>query len=101
MTLSLSAYKQGLYSCCDLLKVVFSASQLSWLTSEQAWAVTDEQWQKLDYEQRQALSMALYEGDAMLGHRGQSDCIIMHYQFVSLYLKSNEIHINKKGYDVV
>ncbi|KAI5609751.1 stereocilin-like [Silurus asotus] len=54
------------------LAVVFSASQLSWLNSEQAWAVTDEQWQKLDNEQKQALSMALYEGEAMLGHRGRN-----------------------------
>ncbi|XP_053094140.1 stereocilin [Pangasianodon hypophthalmus] len=54
------------------MAVVFSASQLSWLSSEQAWAVTDEQWQKLDNEQKQALSMALYEGDVMLGHRGRN-----------------------------
>ncbi|KAF5906160.1 stereocilin-like, partial [Clarias magur] len=52
------------------LAVVFSARQLSWLNSEQASAVTEEQWEKLDNEQKQALSMALYEGDAMLGHRG-------------------------------
>ncbi|TSL68171.1 Stereocilin [Bagarius yarrelli] len=51
------------------MAVVFSASQLSWLSSEQAWAVTDEQWQKLDTEQKHALNMALYEGDMMLGHR--------------------------------
>ncbi|KAK3533942.1 hypothetical protein QTP70_034944, partial [Hemibagrus guttatus] len=55
------------------MAVVFSASQLSWLSSEQAWAVTDEQWQKLDHEQKQALNKALYEGDVMLEHRGQSD----------------------------
>ncbi|XP_053539341.1 stereocilin [Ictalurus punctatus] len=54
------------------MAVVFSASQLSWLTSEQAWAVTDEQWQKLDSEQKEALSMALYEGDVMLVHRGRN-----------------------------
>lgn len=57
--------------------MVFSARQLSWLNSEQASAVTEEQWEKLDNEQKQALSMALYEGDAMLGHRGQSDGITM------------------------
>ncbi|XP_027017151.2 stereocilin [Tachysurus fulvidraco] len=54
------------------MSVVFSASQLSWLSSEQAWAVTDEQWQKLDQEQKQALSKALYEGDVMLEHRGRN-----------------------------
>ncbi|XP_053369543.1 stereocilin [Clarias gariepinus] len=54
------------------LAVVFSARQLSWLNSEQASAVTEEQWEKLDNEQKQALSMALYEGDAMLGHRGRN-----------------------------
>lgn len=78
MTFALIACKQILYCHRDLLQVVFSASQLSWLNSEQAWAVTDEQWEKLGNEQKQALSMALYEGDAMFGHRGQSDCIPIH-----------------------
>uniref|UniRef100_A0A671KS68 Stereocilin n=1 Tax=Sinocyclocheilus anshuiensis TaxID=1608454 RepID=A0A671KS68_9TELE len=49
--------------------VVFSATQLSWLSSEQACAVTEEQWAELDSEQRQALGMAQYEGELMLEHR--------------------------------
>jgi len=51
--------------------VVFSATQLSWLSSEQACAVTEEQWAELDSEQRQALGMAQYEGELMLEHRGK------------------------------
>ncbi|XP_016403909.1 stereocilin-like [Sinocyclocheilus rhinocerous] len=52
--------------------VVFSATQLSWLSSEQACAVTEEQWAELDNEQRQALVMAQYEGELMLEHRGRN-----------------------------
>ncbi|XP_073692811.1 stereocilin-like [Garra rufa] len=52
--------------------VVFSATQLSWLSSEQACAVTEEQWAELDSEQRQALGMAQYEGELMLEHRGRN-----------------------------
>ncbi|KAI2662930.1 Stereocilin [Labeo rohita] len=51
--------------------VVFSATQLSWLNTEQACAVTEEQWAELDSEQRQALGMAQYEGELMLEHRGE------------------------------
>ncbi|KAA0722866.1 Stereocilin Precursor [Triplophysa tibetana] len=54
------------------LAVVFSAMQLSWLSPEQAWAVTEEQWAELDSEQRQALGMAQYEGELMFGHRDLS-----------------------------
>ncbi|XP_077084041.1 stereocilin isoform X1 [Siphateles boraxobius] len=54
------------------LAVVFSATQLSWLSSEQACAVTEEQWAELDSEQRQALGMAQYEGELMLEHRGRN-----------------------------
>ncbi|XP_062869517.1 stereocilin [Trichomycterus rosablanca] len=54
------------------MAVVFSVSQFSWLNSEQAWAVTEEQWKKLDSRQKQALSMAQYEGDMMLEHRGRN-----------------------------
>uniref|UniRef100_A0A8B9KWZ5 Stereocilin-like n=1 Tax=Astyanax mexicanus TaxID=7994 RepID=A0A8B9KWZ5_ASTMX len=57
------------------MTVVFSATQLSWLSAEQAWAVTEEQWEELDSEQRQALTVAQYEGDVMLAHRGGSDLI--------------------------
>ncbi|XP_035274550.1 stereocilin [Anguilla anguilla] len=44
------------------LAVVFSESQLSWLSQEQASAVTRDQWAELGSEQRQALVHALYEG---------------------------------------
>ncbi|KAG9266572.1 stereocilin-like [Astyanax mexicanus] len=54
------------------MTVVFSATQLSWLSAEQAWAVTEEQWEELDSEQRQALTVAQYEGDVMLAHRGRN-----------------------------
>uniref|UniRef100_A0A8C7ZBW8 Stereocilin LRR domain-containing protein n=1 Tax=Oryzias sinensis TaxID=183150 RepID=A0A8C7ZBW8_9TELE len=52
------------------MAVVFSAVQLSWLSVEQAWAVTQEQWAELDSEQRHALTLARYEGDVLLEHRG-------------------------------
>ncbi|KAK9971373.1 hypothetical protein ABG768_024743 [Culter alburnus] len=54
------------------MAVVFSATQLSWLSSEQACVVTEEQWAELDSEQRQALGMAQYEGELMLEHRGRN-----------------------------
>ncbi|XP_037401351.1 stereocilin [Pygocentrus nattereri] len=54
------------------MAVVFSAAQLSWLSAEQSWAVTEEQWEELDSEQKQALTMAQYEGEVMLGHRGRN-----------------------------
>lgn len=53
-------------------QVVFSSTQLSWLNTEQAWAVNQEQWKKLDSRQKQALIEAQYEGDVMLEHRGRS-----------------------------
>lgn len=52
--------------------MVLSAAQLSWLGPEQATAVTEEQWAELDSQQKQALSLALYEGDVILEHRGQN-----------------------------
>ncbi|XP_071778934.1 stereocilin [Centroberyx gerrardi] len=45
------------------MAVVFSAAQLSWLSVEQAWAVTEEQRAELDSGQRHALDLAQYEGD--------------------------------------
>lgn len=48
------------------LSVVFSVLQLSWLSTEQAWAVTEEQWAELDPEHRHVVSLARYEGDALL-----------------------------------
>lgn len=50
--------------------MVFSASQLSWLSVEQAWAVTEEQWAELDAEQKLAVQRARYEGDVLLELRG-------------------------------
>nr|XP_021327527.1 stereocilin-like isoform X2 [Danio rerio] len=61
------------------LAVVFSATQLSWLSSEQACAVTEEQWAELDSEQRQALDMAQFEGEFMLGHRGRSQAASLRF----------------------
>ncbi|KAM3876997.1 stereocilin [Diretmus argenteus] len=52
------------------MAVVFSATQLSWLSVEQAWAVTDEQLAELDRGQKRALSLAQYEGDDLLDLRG-------------------------------
>ncbi|KAK7913054.1 hypothetical protein WMY93_013265 [Mugilogobius chulae] len=52
--------------------VVFSAVQLSWLSTEQAWAVTQEQWEELDPEQRHAVGLARYEGDILLEQRGRN-----------------------------
>ncbi|XP_023809268.1 stereocilin [Oryzias latipes] len=54
------------------MAVVFSAVQLSWLSVEQAWAVTQEQWAELDTEQRHALTLARYEGDVLLELRGRN-----------------------------
>ncbi|KAK0150058.1 Stereocilin [Merluccius polli] len=53
------------------MAVVFSATQLSWLSVEQAWAVTREQWAELDSRQRHALGLAQYEGDVLLEMRGK------------------------------
>lgn len=50
--------------------MVFSALQLSWLTMEQAWAVTDDQWAELNSEQKLAVQRARYEGDVLLELRG-------------------------------
>lgn len=52
------------------VQVVFSVLQLSWLSTEQAWAVTEEQWAELDPEHRHVVSLARYEGDALLELRG-------------------------------
>ncbi|XP_036951641.1 stereocilin [Acanthopagrus latus] len=54
------------------MAVVFSAVQLSWLSAEQAWAVTTEQWAELDTEQRHAVGLARYEGDVLLEQRGRN-----------------------------
>nr|XP_057945778.1 stereocilin isoform X2 [Doryrhamphus excisus] len=52
--------------------VVFSAIQLSWLSAEQAWAITEEQWTELDNEQRHNVRLARYEGDVPLELRGRN-----------------------------
>nr|XP_043885418.1 stereocilin [Solea senegalensis] len=54
------------------MAVVFSAFHLSWLTVEQAWAVTEEQWAELDTGQRHAVGLARYEGDVLLEKRGRN-----------------------------
>ncbi|XP_075994741.1 stereocilin-like [Genypterus blacodes] len=54
------------------MAVVFSAEQLSWLSVEQAWALTEEQWAELDGEQRHQVGLARYEGDVLLEMRGRS-----------------------------
>ncbi|XP_068612610.1 stereocilin [Brachionichthys hirsutus] len=54
------------------MAVAFSALQLSWLTVEQAWAVTQEQWAELGQEQKHAVGLARYEGDALLEQRGRN-----------------------------
>ncbi|XP_069030487.1 stereocilin [Embiotoca jacksoni] len=54
------------------IAVVFSSVQLSWLSAEQAWAVTEEQWEELDTEQRHAVGLARYEGDVLLELRGRN-----------------------------
>lgn len=52
--------------------MVLSAAQLAWFGPKQASAVTEEQWNELDSQQKQALNLALYEGDVNLEHRGQN-----------------------------
>ncbi|KAM7015042.1 stereocilin [Tautogolabrus adspersus] len=54
------------------MAVVFSELQLSWLSAEQAWAVTEEQWEELDSKQRHAVGLARYEGDVLLEQRGRN-----------------------------
>ncbi|XP_015247598.1 PREDICTED: stereocilin-like isoform X1 [Cyprinodon variegatus] len=54
------------------IAVVFSAEQLSWLSVEQAWAVTEEQWAELNAEQRHAVDLARYEGDVLMELRGRN-----------------------------
>ncbi|XP_051919410.1 stereocilin-like isoform X1 [Hippocampus zosterae] len=54
------------------MPVVFSAIQLSWLSAEQAWAITEDQWAELDNEQRHAVGLARYEGDVELELRGRN-----------------------------
>lgn len=58
-------------------QVVFSAEQLSWLSVEQAWAVTEEQWAELDAEQRHAVDLARYEGDVLMELRGV--CVVFFF----------------------
>ncbi|XP_061749537.1 stereocilin [Nerophis ophidion] len=54
------------------MAVVFSAIQLSWLSAEQAWAITEEHWTELDNAQRHAVGLARYEGDVLLEPRGRN-----------------------------
>ncbi|XP_053177657.1 stereocilin [Scomber japonicus] len=54
------------------MAVVFSAVQLSWLSEEQAWAVTEQQWTELDTEQRHSVRLARFDGDMLLELRGRN-----------------------------
>ncbi|KAG2470652.1 STRC protein, partial [Polypterus senegalus] len=49
--------------------VVFSPVHLSWMTPEQARAVTPHQWAELNSEQSQAVTMAQYEGELIQEQR--------------------------------
>uniref|UniRef100_A0A3Q1H4A1 Stereocilin LRR domain-containing protein n=1 Tax=Anabas testudineus TaxID=64144 RepID=A0A3Q1H4A1_ANATE len=64
------------------MAVVFSAVQLSWLSAEQAWAVTGEQWAELDTDQRHAVGLARYEGDVLQELRG---LIVITFYFNKLF----------------
>lgn len=64
--------QQQVRFCVRDRQVVFSAGQLSWLSAEQGWAVTEEQWAELNTEQKHAVQRARYEGDVLLGLRGVS-----------------------------
>ncbi|KAM9826765.1 stereocilin [Syngnathus typhle] len=76
------------------MTVVFSATQLSWLSAEQAWAITEDQWSELDNEQRHAVGLARYEGDALLELRGRNsaaaglnaNCFALSFVAPSLWL---------------
>ncbi|XP_057704376.1 stereocilin-like [Corythoichthys intestinalis] len=76
------------------MAVVFSAIQLSWLTVEQAWAITEDQWTELDNEQRHSVELARYEGDVLLEMRGRNsataalknDCFALSFVAPSLWL---------------
>ncbi|XP_048886623.1 stereocilin isoform X2 [Brienomyrus brachyistius] len=78
------------------MAVALSSPQLSWLTVEQASAVTEEQWSELGGEQKRALAMALYEGDLPLEHRGRNlaplarspDCLTLWLLCLSYLLKN-------------
>ncbi|KAG8575443.1 hypothetical protein GDO81_009556 [Engystomops pustulosus] len=52
--------------------VVFSPAQLSCFTSDQAIAVTPEQYDHLNYQQRQAIASAQYDGDIHQDPRGEN-----------------------------
>uniref|UniRef100_A0A8C4TMK9 Stereocilin n=1 Tax=Erpetoichthys calabaricus TaxID=27687 RepID=A0A8C4TMK9_ERPCA len=57
--------------------VVFSPVHLSWMTPEQARAVTPHQWIELNSEQSQAVSMAQYEGELIQEQRGRGAVVLM------------------------
>ncbi|XP_041091513.1 stereocilin-like [Polyodon spathula] len=54
------------------LAVVLSTAQLSWMTPEQAGAVTPAQWAELSSDQSQAVAMAQYEGELIQDPRGRN-----------------------------
>ncbi|XP_031754075.1 stereocilin [Xenopus tropicalis] len=65
--------------------VVFSPAQLSVFTSDQAAAVTPEQYDHLNYQQRQAISTAKYEGDVHQDPRGENSGTIAWRQNLAVY----------------
>lgn len=67
--------------------MVFSALQLSWFTTEQAWAVTEEQWVELSSEQKLAVQRARYEGDVLLELRGvhTNICIVLSFTLEQVF----------------
>lgn len=72
-----------------VLQVVFSAVQLSWLSAEQAWAVTEEQRAELDTDQRHAIALARYDEDVLQELRG---VIVIKVHFNKLFYF---IHLRK------
>ncbi|XP_061669972.1 stereocilin-like [Syngnathoides biaculeatus] len=76
------------------MAVVFGAVRLSWLSAEQAWAITEEQWTELDNEQKHAIRLARYEGDLLPELRGRNsavtaqntDCFALSFVAAGLWL---------------
>eukprot|EP00062_Callorhinchus_milii_P002566 gi/632939193/ref/XP_007908121.1/ PREDICTED: stereocilin [Callorhinchus milii] len=66
--------------------VVFSPGQLSCFTSDQAAAVTLEQYDQLDTEQRQAINAAQYEGDGTQESRGRNNTASTSVKHLVLFL---------------
>ncbi|XP_073510829.1 stereocilin [Phyllobates terribilis] len=65
--------------------VVFSPAQLSCFTSDQAIAVTPDQYEHLSYQQKQAISSAQYDGDIQQDLRGT--ILLNTYWTLQFYIK--------------